>query len=413
VCRNDPVDLGPGQKPTAYEHRRDAARVADVRQRVGFEQHQVRTLADVDRALVPQPVEVEGRIEFLERGSAMLRTVNRREFLERTTVSGLGAAALALLTPREIARAQSGMFVSLPPWAVARNVGWPEQARLAARVGYAGIDWAFGPARTAGVEATRALLAELKIRATIVNLPMQAPLDGDEAAFTAQLPKLAEDAAFCAAIGCRNFQLVLRATTGGPSREERWKVVRARLAAIAEVLMKHDVRLGLEFLGPLVFRTRAGGGRGRGAGPPVDPNAPPPPPPAPPVPFVWTLPETVKLGAESGPNVGATLDAWHWYHSGGTVADIVATPSSRIIHVHVSDARAMPPEEVQDNMRFLPGEGIIDLVGFFTALRQIGYRGGVAPETIGPRIPDTMPPEESARLALEATVGVMKKAGVM
>ncbi len=62
------------------------------------------------------------------------------------------------------------MFLSLPPWAVARNTGWPEQARIAARAGYAGIDWAFGPARAAGVEATRALLAELNIRATIVNL---------------------------------------------------------------------------------------------------------------------------------------------------------------------------------------------------------------------------------------------------
>jgi len=337
--------------------------------------------------------------------------VNRREFLERTTAGGLGAAAWALLQSREI-RAQSGMFISLPPWAVARNVGWPEQARLAARVGYGGIDWAFGPARTAGVEATRALLAELKIRATIVNLPMQGPLDGDESAFRAQLPKLAEDAAFCAAIGCRNFQLVLRATTGGPSKEERWKVVRDRLAVISEVLVKHDLRLGLEFLGPLVFRTRAGGG-GRRGGAPIDPTLPPPPPPAPPVPFVWTLPETVKLCVESGPNVGVTLDAWHWYHSRGTVAEIASTPASRIVHVHVSDAREMPPEDVQDNMRLLPGEGIIDLIGFFKALRQIGYQGGIAPETIGPRIPDTMAPEESARLALEMTTGVMKKAGVL
>jgi sugar phosphate isomerase/epimerase len=304
------------------------------------------------------------------------------------------------------------MFISLPPWAVARNVGWPDQARLAARVGYGGIDWAFGPARTAGVEATRALLAELKIRATIVNLPMQAPLDGEEEAFRAQLPKLADDAAFCAAIGCRNFQLVLRATTGGPSKEERWRLVRDRLAAISEVLAKHDVRLGLEFLGPLVFRTRAGGGRGRPGGPPVDP-ATPAPPPVPPVPFVWTLPETVKLCAESGPNIGVTLDAWHWYHSGGTVADIQSTSASRITHVHVSDAREMAAAEVQDNMRLLPGEGIIDLVGFFRALRQIGYQGGVAPETIGPRIPDTMAPEESARLALEMTAAVMKKAGVL
>ena len=72
----------------------------------------------------------------------------------------------------------------------------------------------------------------------------------------------------------------------------------------------------------------------------------------------------------------------------------------------------MPPEDVEDNMRLLTGEGIIDLVGFFKALHQIGYAGGVAPETIGPRIPDDMPPEESARLALEKTAGVMAKAGV-
>ena len=339
----------------------------------------------------------------------MKGTVTRREFLERTTMV---AASLSVPYFQTTARAQSGMFISLPPWAVARNVGWPEQARLAARVGYGGIDWAFGPARAAGVEATRALLAELKIRATIVNLPMQGPLDGDDAAFSAQLPKLADDAAFCAAIGCRSFQLVLRATTGGPTKEERWKIVRGRLATIAEVLGKHDVRLGLEFLGPLVFRTRVGGGRGRGGAPAADPNAPPPPPPSPPVPFVWTLSETVKLCADSAPNVGVTLDAWHWYHSGSTVADILATDASRIVHVHVSDARQMPPEDVQDNMRLLPGEGIIDLLGFFRALQKIGYQGGVAPETIGPRIPDAMPPEESAKLALELTAAVMKKAGV-
>jgi sugar phosphate isomerase/epimerase len=331
--------------------------------------------------------------------------ISRRAFLERASMA---ATALALAGREERAHAQSGMFVSLPPWAVARNVQWPEQARLAARVGYAGIDWAFGPARPAGVDAPRALLSELKIRATIVNLPMQNPLDGDDDAFSAQLPKLADDAAFCAAIDCRRFQLVLRATTGGATKEERWKIVRARLAAIAGVLARHDIRLGLEFLGPLVFRTRPAGGGRRGA--PPDPNAPPPPPP---VPFVWTLPETVKLAEDSAPNVGVTLDAWHWHHSGGTVAEIAATNASRIVHVHVSDAREMPPEQVQDNMRLLPGEGIINLSGFFQALKKIGYQGGVAPETIGPRIPDDMPPEESARLALEATIGVMKKAGAL
>ncbi len=67
---------------------------------------------------------------------------------------------------------------------------------------------------------------------------------------------------------------MLRPTTGGASKEERWKIVRDRFAAIGEVLAKHDMRLGLEFLGPLVFRTRT-----------------PPGSTAPPVLFVWTLPE--------------------------------------------------------------------------------------------------------------------------
>ena len=297
------------------------------------------------------------------------------------------------------------MFVSLPPWAVARNVGWPEQARLAARVGYKGIDWAFGPAKTAGVEATRALLAELAIVPTIVNLPMQDTLGPDDAAFEAQLPKLAEDAAFCNAIGCSRFQLVLGATTlNGQPKAERWTHVQRRLSAVGAVLAKHDVRLGLEFLGPRVFRTR----RPRAGAASVDAASPAPAP----VPFVWTLRETLALCEASGPNVGVTLDAWHWHHSGGTVGDIRAATPSRIVHVHVSDARAMPAEQVQDDMRLLPGEGVIDLVGFFQALKSIGYHGGVAPETIGPRIPDGMPPAESARLGLETTLAVMKKAGV-
>ena len=89
----------------------------------------------------------------------MARRIDRRDFLTRTA---LGAAALTL-PARSFGQAPAGapapkdpagMFVSLPPWAVARNVGWPEQARLAARVGYQGIDWAFGSAKTAGLDAT-------------------------------------------------------------------------------------------------------------------------------------------------------------------------------------------------------------------------------------------------------------------
>jgi sugar phosphate isomerase/epimerase len=340
----------------------------------------------------------------------MQDAITRREFLARSSAT---AASIACFGSYAQA-AQTGMFISLPPWAVARNVPWPEQARLAARVGYAGIDWAWTPARQAGVDATRTLLAELEIRPTIVNLPGPNPFTGDDAAFQARLPQLDEDAAFAAAIGCRNFQLVLGATTPqGQTKDERWNFVRGRLATVSGILVKHNLRLGLEFLGPLQFRMGRGGGAGRRGGGGADAPPAPATPPPPPAPFVYTLTETVKLCEASGPNLGATLDAWHWYHSGGTVADILATDKSRVIHVHISDAKAMPPEDVRDNMRWLAGEGIIDLVGFLQALEKIGYEGGVAPETIGPRIPDDMAPEESARLALEATTAVMRKAGVL
>ena len=323
--------------------------------------------------------------------------MTRRDFLARTTA---GMAALPFVGVRQGPTQPPGMFVSLPPWAVARNVPWPEQARLAARVGYAGIDWAWGPARDAGVDATRALLSQIRMYPTIVNLPGPNVLTADDAAFEARLPQLDADAAFASAVGCHRFQMVLGATVpAGQSKDERWAFVRSRLSKVSNVLANHNVRLGLEFLGPLQFRVARGGGAGRGEAPP-------------PIPFVYTLPETVKLCAECGPNMGATLDAWHWYHSGGTVSDILATDRSRIVHVHISDARTMAPEEVRDNMRLFSGEGVIDLVAFLQALKKIGWEGGVAPETIGPRIPNDMAPEESARLALAATTAVMKKAGV-
>ncbi len=341
----------------------------------------------------------------------MHRTIDRRQFLERTALGAAGVA-VAGSAPAFARSAQqpAGMFISLAPWATARGVGWPEQARLASKIGYRGIDYSWGPVKEAGVEATRALMNELNLVPTICNLPTPNLLNGDEAAFKARMATMADDAAFSAAIGSRRFQLVMGATTpGGQAKEERWKIVRDRLAAISEVFVKHDVHLSLEFLGPLVFRSGRGGGGVRRGGAPPDPNAPPPPPP---VPFVWTLTETAKLCQEAGPNIGVTLDVWHWHHSGGTIADILATPRERIVHVHVSDARQMPPEDVQDNMRLLPGEGIIDLVGFFQALRKIGWTGGVACETIGPRL-DDVAPEEQARLGLETTAAVMKKAGVL
>ncbi len=346
-----------------------------------------------------------------------MESVTRRQFLERTSMA---AAAIALVPPIQTA-SPGKMFVSLNG-AVSRGVAWPDNARLAARLGYGGIDWSLGPAKQAGVDATRALFAELKLKPTVVNLPLQGPLNGDDASFREKLPALAEDAAFISAVGGRNLMMVLSPSSPRP-RDEQRKLVVDRMKAVAEVLAKSNLRLGFEFLGPLCMRMGncgGGGGGRRGAAPAAGPAAPaaapsvpPLPVPAAPTPFIWTLPETVALAEDIGPNVGAVLDVWHWHHSGGTVQDILATDKARIVHVHLSDAREMPPEQVRDNMRLMPGEGIIDLTGFLRALQKIGYVDGVAPEPLGPRIPMDMPGEEAAKLGFDTTYAAMKKAGVI
>jgi len=316
-----------------------------------------------------------------------LTPVTRREFLERAALT----AAMLEFSARLKASADR-MFVSLNG-SLTRGVSGADRARLAAKLGYGGVDWDLGPAKSAGVEATKALFAELKIQPTIVNLPMARPLPfgGDDAAFKEALKPLADDAAFCAAIGCGKMMVVLPASTTQPKEEQR-KLVRDRFAAISEVLQKTSIRLGLEFLGPLYFRT------GRAGGPPATP-------------FIWNLPETVALAKECGPNIGAILDVWHWHHSGGTTSDIIDAGKSRIVHVHLSDAKAAAPEDVRDNQRFMPGEGVIDLIGFLQALKRIGYADGISPEPLG-RVPQEMSAEDAARLALEATQAVMKRAGI-
>jgi sugar phosphate isomerase/epimerase len=316
----------------------------------------------------------------------MLESLTRRDFLER---AALTSAVLACARTTDAADA---MFISLNG-AVTRGVSGADKARLAAKVGFGGVDWDFGPAKTAGLDATKALFAELKIKPTIANLPMARPLpfNGEQAAFDQALTQLADDAAFCAAIGCQKMMVVLPATSP-TSKDEYRKVVRDRLAAISQVLQKSNVRLGIEFLGVQQFRMARAGG-------------------PPPTPFIWNLPEAASLAKDSGSNIGVILDVWHWHHSGSTVADILAAGKERIVHVHVSDAKAQPPEEVRDNQRVMPGEGVIDLVGFFQALKKIGYDGGVSPEPLG-RVPEGMSPEEGAKLALDTTLAVMKKAGV-
>lgn len=306
--------------------------------------------------------------------------IGRRAFLKSAAVCGA-----AFGVDRMASGAGPGMYVSLNSTLTGGKVAWPEFARLAARVGYGGTDISLGPAMKEGPEATRALLAETKLRPAYANLPVT--FARDEEAFKKGLDVLEPAAKFLATIGCGRMVAVMPASSETPKAELR-RTLKDRFTATAAILARSNVRLGLEFLGPMQFRTRS------------------------PHEFIWRMDEMLAFAKECGPNMGLLLDAWHWHHAGATVADIVAAGKARIVTVHVSDCAKTPPEEVRDNQRLMPGEGVINLIGFFQALKKIGYEDGVSPEPLG-RVPKEMPAEDGARLGLETTLAVMRKAGVI
>jgi sugar phosphate isomerase/epimerase len=276
------------------------------------------------------------------------------------------------------------VYLSLNSVLVGGRVHWPEFARLAAKVGYPGVDVDLAAAMKAGLPATNDLLDELKLKPAAANLPVE--FRKDDAAFRQDLEKLGDAASFSAAIGCPRMVTWIMPSSKTPKAELRALYLK-RFSACADVLARSHVRLGLEFLGPLHLRQ------------------------AEPYEFIWRMPEMLAFARECGSNVGLLLDVWHWHHAGATTADIVKAGKAAIVHVHFSDAPKKPPAEIRDNERLMPGEGVIDLNSFLMALHEIGYQDALSVEVFGRGL-NNMTPEAAARLGLETSLTVMKKAGV-
>ena len=81
-------------------------------------------------------------------------------------------------------------------------------------------------------------------------------------------------------------------------------------------------------------------------------------------------------------NGAVTIDPWHLFRSGGTLAQLIAVPARRIGCVQLCDAPMAPDGDVlreTTTARLLPGEGEFDLVGLVATLDSIG---STAPITV-------------------------------
>ncbi len=85
-----------------------------------------------------------------------------------------------------------------------------------------------------------------------------------------------------------------------------------------------------------------------------------------------------------------SVDALHQF--------VRALRPEQVVYVHVNDAPAgIDVDEQMDLVRDLPGAtGVLDIVGFLHALRDIGYDGPVTPEPFKKELKDL--PSDAERL---------------
>jgi 2-keto-myo-inositol isomerase len=94
--------------------------------------------------------------------------------------------------------------------------------------------------------------------------------------------------------------------------------------------------------------------------------------------------------------VGLLIDTFHFYVGESTLDDLEKVPPERISFVHFHDAADRPREELRDEDRLYPGEGVIDLDGFCRVLRDKGYEGPLSVELINPKLWEEMSPKDMA-----------------
>ncbi len=253
------------------------------------------------------------------------------------------------------------MFKGLSPGAIGVQASTLEDALAAAKTGgFGGVEINVGEIADRIEQDGAASVTDAFAAAGILPAGWGLPTDwrGDEAAWSAGLIELPRLARAAAAIGAtRTMTWIMPCSDTRPYDENRDFHV-TRFTPIARILADEGVSLGLEFIGPKTLRDTQTH------------------------PFIHTMGEMLDMGRKIGPNVGLLLDAYHWYTSHATRADLNALTPAQVVYVHVNDAPAgVPVDEQLDGARDLPGAtGVIDIAGFLQSLQAIGYDGPVTPE---------------------------------
>lgn len=271
------------------------------------------------------------------------------------------------------------------------GLSFPDFVALAAKNGFKGVDFGVESAQQLSVSQARDLFAQHDVVPSCFNLPVE--WRGDEDKFQLNLKTLPGKAKFAWQIGATRCGTWVLPAYDEPGADYAKRATK-RFISIAEILADYEIKLALEFIGPQHFR-------------PQSENV-----------WFYDIAGALKVAdavneETSVPNVGLLVDSFHWYASEGTVMDLAAIPLESIVHVHINDApQNVAAPDVQDKVRELPGAtGQIDLTGFLTAIKNLGYNGPVAVETFSDELKN-LPPGEAAKRASQSVKASLEAAGL-
>jgi len=129
--------------------------------------------------------------------------------------------------------------------------------------------------------------------------------------------------------------------------------------------------------------------------------------------FISTLPTLLAVTrAAAHPNLKPLLDFYHFWSGNNRLEDLDLIRPGEIGHVHFQDVPDMPRELLDNNTRFIPGDGISPLNTMLRKLVEKGYRGSLSVELFLARLREG-DPYDAAREIRQKAEPVMRAAGVL
>jgi sugar phosphate isomerase/epimerase len=128
--------------------------------------------------------------------------------------------------------------------------------------------------------------------------------------------------------------------------------------------------------------------------------------------YMSTLTTALKYTREAAhPNFGPMFDFYHFWSGNNKLEDLDLIRPGEIQHVHFQDVPDMPREQLDNNTRFIPGDGVSPLVAILKKLSEKGYAGPLSVELFLPQFRDGVPFAVATEIKRKAEA-VMRSAGV-